>query len=323
MNDGANERAEVNLGDDRRNSEAFEDEPEIMNQVFAPLAKKPVPTDWSISRLKRPRDYSYDAGVKDNPRIPSISDKSIKCDVPISRWLLHLIQESKPDVDSFLKDVTLFGLSRASIPTEAIFIKSLRHSRFYHLAKRAEEPAKITTAIKNPDSLAEAKEAPEPSKNTSDNPQASIEPLHKHLPDDIMDHSRKASPAPAPPQEETQAAPLPKIKLKLTVRSQSETPKDTAKETSKESKKNEINSKPKAETPVQNGVASAAGLASNKPEVQENASDEINCICDMPDVDDGLFMIACDTCGFWFHGRCVGVMTAIDEWFCVRCTDYQ
>jgi hypothetical protein len=48
----------------------------------------------------------------------------------------------------------------------------------------------------------------------------------------------------------------------------------------------------------------------------------INCICSNPTLDDGLFMIACDQCEVWFHGRCVGVREgdAVRTWFCQRCT---
>ncbi|KAJ3148419.1 hypothetical protein HDU89_004750 [Geranomyces variabilis] len=47
----------------------------------------------------------------------------------------------------------------------------------------------------------------------------------------------------------------------------------------------------------------------------------INCVCHNPHFDDGLFMIACDRCGVWFHGRCVGVPSEHDQapgrdWYC-------
>ncbi|KAI8823575.1 uncharacterized protein EV422DRAFT_521544 [Fimicolochytrium jonesii] len=51
--------------------------------------------------------------------------------------------------------------------------------------------------------------------------------------------------------------------------------------------------------------------------------DIVNCICDQPQVDHGEFMIACDKCGVWYHGPCVGVPTEADQssenWYCVRC----
>ncbi|RUS13318.1 hypothetical protein BC937DRAFT_95508 [Endogone sp. FLAS-F59071] len=57
-------------------------------------------------------------------------------------------------------------------------------------------------------------------------------------------------------------------------------------------------------------------------EDEAGKAEEINCVCsDQPHVDDGGFMVACDNCEVWFHGRCVGV-TAIAEdekWFCPRC----
>ncbi|KAJ3282513.1 hypothetical protein HK104_010862, partial [Borealophlyctis nickersoniae] len=51
-------------------------------------------------------------------------------------------------------------------------------------------------------------------------------------------------------------------------------------------------------------------------------SDITNCVCETPTLDDGGFMIACDKCGVWFHGRCVGIPhegMQIGDWFCPRC----
>ncbi|KAI8369533.1 uncharacterized protein BYT42DRAFT_584786 [Radiomyces spectabilis] len=49
--------------------------------------------------------------------------------------------------------------------------------------------------------------------------------------------------------------------------------------------------------------------------------DIINCICENPTVDYGTFMIACDKCGVWYHGNCVGIAETdqVEEWFCQRC----
>jgi len=54
----------------------------------------------------------------------------------------------------------------------------------------------------------------------------------------------------------------------------------------------------------------------------EEPTEIIDCICSNPTLDDGLFMIACDKCEVWFHGRCVGVREgdAVNSWFCQRCT---
>ncbi|KAG9321135.1 hypothetical protein KVV02_005261 [Mortierella alpina] len=56
--------------------------------------------------------------------------------------------------------------------------------------------------------------------------------------------------------------------------------------------------------------------------VLDEAVEVINCICANPTLDDGLFMIACDSCEVWFHGRCVGIREgdAVTTWFCQRCT---
>ncbi|KAI9476202.1 MAG: hypothetical protein EXX96DRAFT_651876 [Benjaminiella poitrasii] len=50
-------------------------------------------------------------------------------------------------------------------------------------------------------------------------------------------------------------------------------------------------------------------------------SEEIRCICENPTVDYGTFMIACDKCGVWFHGSCVGIAESdqVEEWYCRRC----
>ncbi|KAJ1910226.1 hypothetical protein IWQ60_010767, partial [Tieghemiomyces parasiticus] len=52
-----------------------------------------------------------------------------------------------------------------------------------------------------------------------------------------------------------------------------------------------------------------------------HAEDIINCICDTPYYDDTLFMISCDRCKQWFHGRCVNIAPGSDpeSWFCPRC----
>ncbi|KAG0325138.1 hypothetical protein BG004_003293 [Podila humilis] len=48
----------------------------------------------------------------------------------------------------------------------------------------------------------------------------------------------------------------------------------------------------------------------------------INCVCAHPTLDDGLFMVACDKCQVWFHGRCVHIYSEAmtpDPWHCPRC----
>ncbi|TPX54471.1 hypothetical protein PhCBS80983_g05928 [Powellomyces hirtus] len=52
--------------------------------------------------------------------------------------------------------------------------------------------------------------------------------------------------------------------------------------------------------------------------------ESVNCICSNPHADYGAFMIACDRCGFWFHGKCVGVPSEHaqrpgQDWFCDAC----
>ncbi|KNE65374.1 hypothetical protein AMAG_11012 [Allomyces macrogynus ATCC 38327] len=56
----------------------------------------------------------------------------------------------------------------------------------------------------------------------------------------------------------------------------------------------------------------------------KRAADEIRCMCDHARNDDGGFMVACDACHVWFHGKCVGVALGVlqdgDQWVCPRCT---
>ena len=53
----------------------------------------------------------------------------------------------------------------------------------------------------------------------------------------------------------------------------------------------------------------------------EQKDEVIQCICDNPTIDYGLFMIACDVCQHWFHGHCVGVQSELPEWKCPRHRD--
>lgn len=55
--------------------------------------------------------------------------------------------------------------------------------------------------------------------------------------------------------------------------------------------------------------------------VEANSTEIIRCICDHPTVDYGAFMIACDQCGVWFHGNCVGIAESdqVEEWYCSSC----
>ncbi|SAL94943.1 hypothetical protein [Absidia glauca] len=58
------------------------------------------------------------------------------------------------------------------------------------------------------------------------------------------------------------------------------------------------------------------------PPPQGQQEDMIRCICEHPTIDYGAFMIACDTCGVWFHGNCVGVseLDQVEEWHCRSCS---
>lgn len=60
-------------------------------------------------------------------------------------------------------------------------------------------------------------------------------------------------------------------------------------------------------------------MSSSSTTIPVQSPEVINCICLEPRLNDGLFMIACDSCGIWFHGRCVGIHFDISEWRCTRC----
>ncbi|KAF9181108.1 hypothetical protein BGZ51_005661 [Haplosporangium sp. Z 767] len=67
---------------------------------------------------------------------------------------------------------------------------------------------------------------------------------------------------------------------------------------------------------------STSGHGGTTANAEEDQVEIIECICSNPTLDDGLFMIACDKCEVWFHGRCVGVREgdAVKTWYCQRCT---
>ena len=55
--------------------------------------------------------------------------------------------------------------------------------------------------------------------------------------------------------------------------------------------------------------------------VEEVQNEQVYCMC--RGIDDGSFMIACDVCEEWFHGKCVGVTEEqgeeIDLYTCPSC----
>ncbi|CAI2175066.1 6094_t:CDS:2 [Funneliformis geosporum] len=61
-------------------------------------------------------------------------------------------------------------------------------------------------------------------------------------------------------------------------------------------------------------------------ESQPEVVDIINCICTPPNntLDDGNFMVSCDSCQVWFHGICTGFgphSVEVGTWYCKRCRD--
>jgi hypothetical protein len=56
---------------------------------------------------------------------------------------------------------------------------------------------------------------------------------------------------------------------------------------------------------------------------EDSEGDEENRYCICRGYDDGTFMLACDTCDEWYHGRCVGVnrqqVTQLEKYVCFAC----
>jgi len=55
-------------------------------------------------------------------------------------------------------------------------------------------------------------------------------------------------------------------------------------------------------------ASSAAGRRESKKPVrfEEENHEPLYCVCRQPHTR-GIFMIQCDACDEWFHGRCIGV----------------
>lgn len=51
--------------------------------------------------------------------------------------------------------------------------------------------------------------------------------------------------------------------------------------------------------------------------------DIIKCICTEPNLDNGKFMISCDSCQVWYHGSCVGIEEQVFSWKCMLSTCNQ
>jgi COMPASS component SPP1 len=83
-------------------------------------------------------------------------------------------------------------------------------------------------------------------------------------------------------------------------------------------------------TPVNSSPAPSNRSGSVDPDEEEEeeeegtpVSDDLYCLCRRPDT--GTFMIGCDGCDDWFHGKCVSIeerdKNLIDKFMCPRCTE--
>ncbi|KAJ3102500.1 hypothetical protein HDU97_000459 [Phlyctochytrium planicorne] len=281
------------------------------------------------SRFSRPKSSDVDStqllfdqfrnGVK-TASIKHPTRKLPRCQGPVdsslsksSPWLSRLYLEERADSDGFHKD-TLYGVSKTKTPTEGLFGKALRQINFYRIA-----PVEKPGAVQNP-KAAEQKQSGSSGNSSKSGNDGSREDISKSQGKTGKENSSETVPAASavptgktPTGEVPISAPPPKLKLKLTLR-----PGTPIKNSASEEKPATPALEPiSLQKPEDNGIAKD----DNRP---INVGDEISCICDHPDIDDGKIMIACDTCGFWFHGACVGITDdAPSEWFCVRCKDYQ
>jgi len=62
-----------------------------------------------------------------------------------------------------------------------------------------------------------------------------------------------------------------------------------------------------------------AGAQMNAPEAVDDDDDRIDCVCGVNE--DRGFMLFCEQCRRWLHGRCVGVTkkTEPEHFYCSRC----
>lgn len=89
---------------------------------------------------------------------------------------------------------------------------------------------------------------------------------------------------------------------------------------------NKLSSRP-ASKPLDDEHVSGNELDSSESEEDksEDDPDKLWCICNQPH--NNRFMICCDTCEEWYHGKCVNVTKAMGqlmeqegrEWICVYC----
>jgi hypothetical protein len=137
---------------------------------------------------------------------------------------------------------------------------------------------------------------------------------HKKTPKLMLNFSQNPLPAYSPTEDAAVSSPsTPKIRFKIKPPEQS--PKKQTEPVPIKLEKQQFQSSPIPQRPVQQPPKHSSmnnGFTT---------TEEIRCICENPTVDYGTFMIACDRCGVWFHGSCVGIAESdqVEEWYCRRC----
>ncbi|KAJ3110603.1 hypothetical protein HDU96_006434 [Phlyctochytrium bullatum] len=90
-----------------------------------------------------------------------------------------------------------------------------------------------------------------------------------------------------------------------------------------------------ASAPAKSSKRKSAPPPEPEPEEEEDGEGDdgiIDCVCDIPDLDDGSLMVACDKCSVWYHARCIRYEEEMakrkrakkkgassDDWVCPRC----
>ncbi|KAJ8331837.1 hypothetical protein O5D80_000141 [Batrachochytrium dendrobatidis] len=107
-----------------------------------------------------------------------------------------------------------------------------------------------------------------------------------------------------------------KLKLKFSIA----TPKPSSSATAATSTPSAVSSHASSHAITNSALLTPSMIPSHPISNGEHDDDEevINCICSIPTIDDGTFMIACDICSHWFHGRCVNVYAEVSQWRCPR-----
>lgn len=211
------------------------------------------------------------------------------------------ISGSSPAAISQSPSVT-FGISSSTSPRTTTTVSGMTIAH-----EPAPAPAPATKSTPSPISLASLSSASA----------ASDASKKKKLPKLTLNLSGNDAPAATIPtsaeQTPSSGTPLntPKIRFKIKAPEPATEEPEASKIQQQQQQQQSFSSQPPLSAPPPAATDQSA----------DGATDIINCVCDNPTIDFGTFMIACDKCGVWFHGSCVGVAESdqVEEWYCSRC----